>query len=201
MIEIKDERFEFLSNLGKGGMGKVYKVYDAESKKTCALKISKYFDEETNFEKTVSEATLWFKFRKFAQVVEVFEIIRFEENIIGILMEYLEGGNLRVLFNLKASHDDKLLALFDISSAIINCRSIIPGFAHLDLKPENCLRTNNGLTKLSDFGLSCHVASDLKNIVSSNHKLNTAMSIPLQTKRGIRCAGTPLYMAPEQILG
>ena len=166
MVEIKDGRFEFLSTLGEGGMGKVYKVYDAESEKTCALKISKYFDEETHFEKTVSEATLWFKFRKFAQVVEVFEIIRFDKNIIGILMEYLEGGNLRALSNVKTSHNDKLLALFDSSSAIINCRSIVPGFAHLDLKPENCLRTNNGLTKLSDFGLSCYVGSDLKDFFS-----------------------------------
>jgi serine/threonine protein kinase len=116
-------------------------------------------------------------------------------------MEYLDGGNINVLLNEKVAWNEKYLALFDISEAIINCRSIVPGFAHLDIKPENCLRTKFGLTKLSDFGLSCYVNTDLKTLFPKKQNFDTSLSLPLRTKNGIRCAGTPLYMAPEQILG
>jgi serine/threonine protein kinase len=80
-----------------------------------------------------------------------------------------------------------------VSSAIINCRSIVSGFAHLDIKPENCLRTKFGLTKLSDFGLSCYVKTDLKHLFPNKQNFKASLSLPLRTKNGIRCAGTPLY--------
>jgi serine/threonine-protein kinase len=148
---LNDSRFESKSLIGKGGMGEVYKVFDYDLEKICALKMSKYHDDKNELEKTISEATLWFQFRKFAHVVEVYEIIRFENSRIGILMEFMNGGNLSSLISKEVSLNEKYLALFDISSAIMNCRSVIPGFAHLDIKPENCLRTECGLTKLSDF--------------------------------------------------
>ncbi|GEM_PF-5601753 len=193
-------RFEIDSLIGEGGMGEVYRVYDNDLKKICALKLSKYPDDENEFEQTVNEATLWFKFRKFAHVVEVYEIIRLEDSRIGILMEYMNGGNLRALISNEVSLNDKLLALFDISSAIINCNSLIPGFSHLDLKPENCLRTDFGLTKLSDFGLSCYVKSGVQRIFQNEQSIDSSLSLPIKTSHGIRCAGTPLYMAPEQII-
>ena len=196
-----NSRFEFGTLIGEGGMGEVYKVYDNDSKKTCALKLSKYPDDEDEFDQTINEATLWFKFRKFAHVVEVYEIIRLEDSRIGILMEYLNGGNLRALVSNEVLLDEKLLALHDISSAIINCSSLISGFSHLDLKPENCLRTEFGLTKLSDFGLSCYVKSGIQRIFPNEQSIDLSLSLPIKTSHGIRCAGTPLYMAPEQIVG
>jgi serine/threonine protein kinase len=194
-------RFEIDSLIGEGGMGEVYRVYDNDLKKICALKLSKYPDDENEFDQTINEATLWFKFRKFAHVVEVYEIIRLEDSRIGILMEYMDGGNLRTLISNEVPLNDKLLALFDISSAIINCSSLMPGFSHLDLKPENCLRTEFGLTKLTDFGLSCYVKSGVQKIFQNDQSVDSSLSLPIKTSHGIRCAGTPLYMAPEQIVG
>jgi serine/threonine protein kinase len=196
-----NSRFEFDSLIGKGGMSEVYKVFDNDLKKICALKVSKYPFDENEIDKTINEATLWFKFRKFAHVVEVYEIIRLEDLRIGILMEFMNGGSLASIVSGKVSLDDKYLALFDISSAIINCCSAIPAFSHLDIKPENCLRTKCGLTKLSDFGTSCYVKSGLKGIFANKQNIDVSLSLPLRTNNGIRCAGTPLYMAPEQIIG
>lgn len=196
-----DARFKLDSLIGEGGMAKVYRVYDGDLQKTCALKLSRYPDDKDDFDKTLSEATLWFKFRKFAHVVEVYEIIRFDDSRLGILMEYMNGGNLRSLMSQEVPLNDRYLALFDVSSAIINCCSVIPSFCHLDIKPENCLRTQCGLTKLSDFGISCYANSGLKKTFSNKQDRAFSLSLPIRTNSGIRCAGTPLYMAPEQITG
>jgi len=195
-----NERFVFESKIGEGGMGEVYKVYDNDLEKTCALKLSK-FSEEDSIQDTINEATVWFQFRDYAYVVEVYEIIRLEQSKIGILMEFMDGGNLRTMLFRGASLDDKLFSLFDISSAIINCNSKVSDFSHLDIKPENCLRTRYGLTKLTDFGTSCYLKTDLKELYGNKTELKIDFSLPIQTNVGIRCVGTPLYMSPEQITG
>ena len=52
-----DSRFEFISLVGEEGMGAVYKVFDHEAQKTCALKVSKYPEDENEFDKTISEGS------------------------------------------------------------------------------------------------------------------------------------------------
>ena len=196
-----EDRLEFIELIGEGGMGKVFKVYDHIYNRVCAFKLSQNPHDSNDIDETIREAALWFEFRNIGQVVEILEIIKLEDHRFGILMEYLPGGNLRKYIDRGISLDDKYLALFDIAAAISNCRTNLPGYCHLDIKPENCLRTELGLIKLTDFGLSCLATDATRPMPNNKGNLDLSLSIPVHTSYGIRCIGTPLYMAPEQIVG
>ncbi len=99
---------------------------------------------------------------------------------LALVLEYVEGSNLKLL--MAASDpvltDDIARVLIDFAAAmeVVHDR----GFMHLDIKPENVLLTRNGSLRLIDFDL--------------------AQPIPNPPRKLDKLSGTPLYMAPEQLL-
>ena len=202
MAMVSSDRFSMMELIGEGGMGQVFKVFDNRLGKTCALKICKHSRNEAELQEAIQESAIWFKFRQFGHVVEVYEILKFNSGKIGILMEYIENGSLRNHLHAgNLTTRDKVLALYDVSCALKNCLERLPGFCHLDIKPDNCLRTRYGLTKLTDFGLASSNRVDLSRETTSMTNQSFLNSIYFRTKLGAICVGTPLYMSPEQILG
>jgi len=131
--------------------------------------------------------------KRFLRGCEVLEKLRDLEGIIGyvergkvdgqhyMLMEYLEGANLKTMH---ARRDPVLLEnvaqiLIDMAVALENVHE--NGFMHLDFKPENILVTHSAAVRLVDFDLAQEIPE--KPIVQSKNP------------------GTPAYMAPEQLSG
>lgn len=130
--------------------------------------------------------------RRFVRGCEILSKIHAHEQVISyyghgkingthyLQMEYVEGANMRELFN----RNDPILVdkvwsiLEDMALALEHVHD--SGFMHLDYKPENLLLTRNGQLKLVDFDL--------------------AMERPSKPKKLWKYAGTPAYMAPEQLL-
>jgi serine/threonine protein kinase len=97
-----------------------------------------------------------------------------------LLMEYVEGSNLKLMYN---EHDPVLLEnvgniIIDMATGLEHVHA--SGFMHLDFKPENVLVTRNASVRLADFDL--------------------ALPIPKSPKKLDKNPGTPAYMAPEQLL-
>jgi serine/threonine protein kinase len=197
-----EDRFQLISYIGEGGMGQVFKVMDRGNQRICALKVSNIPFEKSDRERLVRECSIWFELRHIGQVVEVYEILSTDFGEFVILMEYVEGGDLRThISDRQFGIKDRLLALYDIACALFKCNQEMPGFAHLDIKPSNCLRTLHGLSKLSDFGLASNNVTNISNQGSTLKILNGHNSLIMKSKEGRFNVGTPLYMAPEQILG
>jgi len=183
-------------------MGRVSKVMDRSTERICALKVSNIPFEESDRERLIRECSIWFELRHIGQVVEVLEILSTDLDEIAILMEYVEGGDLRTyISDWSLGIEDRLLALYDIASALLKCSQEMPGFAHLDIKPSNCLRTLHGLSKLSDFGLASNNVTNIGSKGSTSGIVSGRNSLILKSNEGCFNVGTPLYMAPEQILG
>src|SRR5690606_5389657 len=167
--------------LGEGGMGIVYKAFDVKLERYVALKIlnSQALNTPQFVERFKREAKNQAKLNH-PNIVPVYGFTE-EVNIIGIVMEYVEGETLDQLIERKGRLN--LLESLKILQQILRGTGYAhsKGFVHRDIKPSNIILNLEGEAKIMDFGISKSL-SDTKGITRMGTKL-----------------GTVLYMSPEQI--
>ena len=173
--------YKIINKIGEGGMGAVYIAKDLTLERKVALKIiaprlAKNPKLMTRFKiEAVAQARL-----THPNVVTIYS---FEQigDLYFIVMEYIDGVSLKQL--IKTGKLDLNRAL-DIYKQVLNGIAFahLKGVIHRDLKPANILITEDGVAKIGDFGIA---------------KLEGVEGL---TKAGTSL-GTPLYSAPEQILG
>jgi serine/threonine protein kinase/Tfp pilus assembly protein PilF len=172
-------RYQIIEELGKGGMGRVYKAQDTELKEKVALKLIK--PEISSDKKTVERFQNELKFaRKIVHknVGRMYDLGK-EEGSYFITMEYVEGQDLKGMIR-----QSKQLT---IGTAISIAKQVSEGLAeahklgviHRDLKPSNIMIDKDGNARIMDFG----IARSLKG------KGMTGAGVMI---------GTPEYMSPEQ---
>jgi len=175
-------RYQIIEELGKGGMGRVYKAIDTEIKEKIALKLLKPeigIDEEM-IERFRNELKLA---RKISQrnVCRMHDLNR-EEGAYYITMEYVVGEDLKRLIRKvgQMSAGRTVAIAKQVCEGLAEAHSL--GIVHRDLKPQNIMVDEAGNAKIMDFG----IARSLK-----------AKGI---TGAGVMI-GTPEYMSPEQVEG
>lgn len=176
--------YEILSELGRGGMGVVYKAYQRGLDRTVALKmvLSGAHASEEQLRRFVSEAKA-VGHLQHPNIVQVFD--SGDSNGLPFFsLEFVEGSTLTM--SLAAQPQ---LPMFAASLAEKLARAMSyaheRGILHRDLKPANVLMTKDGTPKIADFGLAKQIAESGD---SSSTRTGTIM-------------GTPSYMAPEQARG
>lgn len=179
-ISVLEDRYDQIEKIGEGGMGAIYRAKDKILGRLVALKVirSDFRSDAEAIQRFIREAQSASALQH-PGIVTIFDINVKEPMYIA--MEFVDGGNLRKKLN-KTSlpvHDFLRFAI-DISEAIGAAHT--KGIIHRDIKPENIMLTREEKVKITDFGLaSIHNASRM-------------------TMVG-QILGTPLYMAPEQIVG
>jgi len=176
--ERAEERYEIITELGRGGMGVVFKARDTRLERTVAIKVVRTSSgaEAAQLEREAKAAATL----NHPAIVTVFD---FEPGLGGYLisMEYVEGEGLdhllrhtpeRVVSNL-------LPILVQIADGIAYAHA--HRVVHRDLKPGNILLTKANRVKIFDFGIAARLDMD----GDSSSKI----------------CGTPFYMSPEQIRG
>ena len=175
-------RYEFIEELGKGGMGKVYKVFDKKIKEEVALKLLK--PEIASDEKTIERFSNELKFaRKIVHknVGRMYDLNE-EQGTHFITMEYVPGEDLKSFI--------RRVGQLPVGKTVSIAKQVCGGLAeahklgvvHRDLKPSNIMIDKEGNARIMDFG----IARSLK-----------AVGI---TEAGM-IIGTPEYMSPEQVEG
>ena len=175
-------RYQIIEELGKGGMGKVYKALDKKIGERVALKL-------LNFEVSPGDKTLE-RFRnelKLARKVSHRYVCRTydlgeAEGIPYITMEFVSGEDLKSLI--------RRIGQFTVSRTVFIAKQICEGLTeahrmgviHRDLKPQNIMIDRDGNVRIMDFGI--------------------ARSLRTQgiTDTG-EIFGTPEYMSPESLEG
>ncbi len=175
-------RYQVIEELGRGGMGTVYKVYDTRVREKIALKLLKpavASDAET-VERFSSELKLA---RKVAHrnICRMFDLGETEGSYF-ITMEYVHGEDLKALMR----KFGQLSAAQAISIVKQVCEGLAEahrlGIVHRDLKPSNIMVDEEGTARIMDFGIA------------------RALRTKGITSAGIM-VGTPEYMSPEQVEG
>lgn len=175
-------KYEIQAEIGRGGMGVVYRGYDTMLKRAVAIKVlppTFSFDQEfvARFER---EAVLAANLHH-PNIVTIHDVGE-QDGFHYIVMEFLEGETLDQWLrrNGAMSPQQALAVLQQLASALDYAHN--RGVVHRDVKPSNAMLTPDGQVKLMDFGL-----------VRAGEGSNL-------TRSGV-VLGTPEYMAPEQALG
>ncbi len=176
------ERYEVIEELGEGGMGIVYKVFDRKIEEKVALKVlaPEIAGDEKTIERFRNELKLARKV-SHRNVCRMYDLSE-EEKTPFITMEFVPGENLKSLIR-RVGHLSKAKA---ISIAKQICEGLAEahrlGVVHRDLKPQNIMVDSEGNARIMDFGIARSIRT--KSITE------TGMII-----------GTPEYLSPEQVEG
>jgi serine/threonine protein kinase/Tfp pilus assembly protein PilF len=175
-------RYQIIEDLGKGGMGRVYKVFDTEVREKMALKLLNpdIAGDERTIERFRNELKLA-RAISHRNICRMFDLGR-EEGTYYITMEYVSGEDLKSLIH--------RIGALPVGKAVSIARQVSEGLSeahrlgvvHRDLKPQNIMIDREGNARIMDFGIARSLAA-----------------------RGITGAGvmigTPEYMSPEQVDG
>jgi eukaryotic-like serine/threonine-protein kinase len=178
--------------LGRGGMGVVYRAYDLRLKRQVALKLlaQEIANQEQNRGRVLAEARAASSLNHPA-IVTIYEV-KEENGLVFIVMELLRGRTLRSLVA-GAPNDPRTLSRIGAQIADGLAAAHARGLIHGDIKPENVILLEDGRVKLLDFGLARRMMVEAGTINGSTITVSTVKPCP----RG----GTLAYMAPEQLLG
>jgi len=175
-------RYQIIEELGKGGMGRVYKVFDQEVQAKMALKLIK---PEISADKNTID-----RFRNELKIARDIS----HKNICRMYDLGREGGNYFITMEYVSGEDLKSFIRrakqLVVGTAIFIAKQVCEGLAeahrvgvvHRDLKPGNIMIDKEGNARIMDFGIA------------------RSVSVKGITGAGVMI-GTPEYMSPEQVEG
>lgn len=152
MVEVQlfDNKYEFVKDLGKGGFGQVFLAKEKISNRLVAIKQLNNQDK-TEQDKIIHEIQVVAKFNH-PNIVSYLHHF-FQDELLFLVMEYCARGSLRdVIANKKIDSVNILRWITELSETlqVVHERRIV----HHDIKPDNILFTENWTIKLSDFGIA-----------------------------------------------
>ena len=148
-----NNRYRIVKLLGRGGFGAVYRAWDANLRKPCALKenleISSEAQRQFNREATVL-ANL--SHPNLPRVTDYFTI---EDQGQYLVMDYVEGEDLASLVQHQGAmnFEQATVWIAQVADALSYLHQRIPPVVHRDIKPANIRITPDGKAMLVDFGL------------------------------------------------
>jgi serine/threonine protein kinase len=176
------DHYKILDEIGKGGMGVVFKALNVNLDKLVAVKTIALglASDEIFLNRFRTEARALARLQD-PNIVNIYDL-RLDDNQWFIVMEYVEGSTLakRIREGSAIPWREALNIFKQMLSAIGHAHRL--GIIHRDIKPNNVMITRDGIVKVTDFGLAKDQRNHNQTMVSST-------------------GGTLYYMSPEQIKG
>jgi serine/threonine protein kinase len=185
-------RYEIRSLIGAGGMGEVYRAEDLALLRPVAIKfIRRHERVPVRAQKRFLREARMASQLNHPNIVTIHEISETDEHTY-IVMEHVEGDNLRSLIHARAlSAESALDAAAQIADALQEAHA--SGIIHRDIKPENIIINTRGQAKLLDFGLARALEARFEGEAATTAPFSERL-----TDSG-SIVGTIPYMSPEQI--
>jgi eukaryotic-like serine/threonine-protein kinase len=186
--------YEVLGELGRGGMGVLYRARDLKLDREVALKrpypsLVPDLTQRQRFEREARAAAQL----AHPHIVPIFEVLE-QDGVPWLAMELVNGRSLRSLLDLgePLSLPEVLRHAEAMAGALAAAHA--RGILHRDVNPKNIMITTDGRTLLTDFGLARVTRERNPDSDSTETQENDV------TRAGA-VLGTPGYMSPEQALG
>jgi len=182
--------FLLVEEIGRGGMGSVFKAIHTEMGRICAIKFltSVGANDEAALARFRREAQMASRIDN-PHVVIIYDFGQMEGGTAYLAMEYVEGAPLSkfVARERPVSIERVVRIAGQIGAALEAAHRL--GIVHRDLKPDNIMITQKGgqadFVKVHDFRIAKTDADDSADVIT----------------QGNIVLGTPVYMSPEQLAG
>jgi len=178
-------RYKIVRELGRGAMGIVYLATDPTIGRPVAIKTIR-LGEVSNAEERARLRERLFREARSAGVLSHPGIVTIydmeaQDDLAFIAMEYVNGPTLDQLISGQPLPPDRMFAILGQAAVALDYAHQ-KGIVHRDIKPANIMLTEDGSTKITDFGIA---------------KINTSDQFTMTGS----IVGTPHYMSPEQVQG
>ena len=182
------DRYVLLRVLGSGGMGTVYAAYDPTLDRNVAVKVLRSASASAESRaRLVHEAQAMARMSS-PNVVTVFDAGTFEDQVF-VSMELVPGGTLTAWLREQRRSWREIVSTFEAAGRGI-AAAHANGIVHRDFKPDNVL-VDGDRVRVADFGLAAPIAGD--DMLATTSPVDRSLTITGAI------AGTPAYMAPEQL--
>ncbi len=177
-----NDRYQIIKTIGEGGMANVYLAYDTILDRNVAVKVLRGdLATDEKFVRRFQREALSASSLSHANIVEVYDVGE-DNGSYYIVMEYIEGKHLKQLLKKRGSLTltevvDIMLQVTDGMSAAHDSYII-----HRDIKPQNIMILENGLIKITDFGIA--MALNSTQLTQTNSVMGSVHYLPPEQASG-----------------
>ena len=176
------DRYQIIKSIGEGGMANVYLAYDTILDRNVAVKVLRGdLANDEKFVRRFQREALSASSLSNPNIVEVYDVGE-DNGEYYIVMEYVEGKHLKAL--LKKRGKLTVPEVIDITLQITNGLSVAHDsyIIHRDIKPQNILILENGMIKITDFGIA--VAMNATQLTQTNSVMGSVHYLPPEQASG-----------------
>ena len=177
-----NDRYQIIKTIGEGGMANVYLAYDTILERNVAVKILRGdLANDEKFVRRFQREALSASSLSHPNIVEVYDVGE-DNGIYYIVMEYIEGKHLKQLLKKRGK--------LTINEVIDIMLQITDGMAcahdsyiiHRDIKPQNIMILENGIVKITDFGIA--MALNSTQLTQTNSVMGSVHYLPPEQASG-----------------
>ncbi len=176
------DRYQIIKSIGEGGMANVYLAYDTILDRNVAIKLLRGdLASDEKFVRRFQREALSASSLNHPNIVEVYDVGEDSGNYY-IVMEYIEGKHLKDL--LKKRGKLTTSEVVDIMLQITDGMSVAHDsyIIHRDIKPQNIMILENGLVKITDFGIA--MAMNATQLTQTNSVMGSVHYLPPEQANG-----------------
>jgi serine/threonine-protein kinase len=177
-----NDRYEIISNIGEGGMANVYLAHDTILDRKVAIKILRGdLASDEKFVRRFQREALSASSLSHPNIVEMYDVGE-DNGEYYIVMEYIKGKTLKQLLKKRSflTVPEVIDIMLQLTDGLAQAHDLY--IIHRDIKPQNILILENGLVKITDFGIA--MALNASNLTQTNSVM-----------------GSVHYLSPEQASG
>ena len=177
-----NDRYQIIKTIGEGGMANVYLAYDTILDRNVALKVLRGdLANDEKFVRRFQREALAASSLSHPNIVEMYDVGE-DDGQYYIVMEYVEGKTLKQLIKKRGA--------LTVSEVVDIMLQLTDGLAHAhesyiihrDIKPQNILIMENGLVKITDFGIA--IAMNAAQLTQTNSVMGSVHYLPPEQANG-----------------
>ena len=176
------DRYQIIKSIGEGGMANVYLAYDTILERNVAVKVLRGdLANDEKFVRRFQREALQASSLSHPNIVEVYDVGE-DNGEYYIVMEYVEGKHLKSL--LKKRGKLTITEVVDIMLQVTSGLTVAHDsyIIHRDIKPQNIMILDNGLVKLTDFGIA--LAMNSTQLTQTNSVMGSVHYLPPEGASG-----------------